>query len=128
MFLVGLLSWWYGRGWVNQLRQTSDQWRATVEFFSIGQLFATLFSPFRQISANSTSDPNPMVALRAVLDQLVSRIIGAFVRLFTVLAGCIVIVLQVVYQSILLVLWFIVPAIPLVGFLLLAVGWVPEWM
>jgi hypothetical protein len=128
MFLVGLLSWWYGRGWVNQLRRTSDHWRATVEFFSIGQLFATLFSPFRQISANSTSDPNPMIALRAVLDQLVSRIIGAFVRLFTVMAGCIVIVLQVVYQSVLLVLWFIVPAIPLVGFLLLAVGWVPEWM
>jgi len=82
MFLVGILSWWYGRGWLGQWHRVNNRWRTTVQFFSIGQLFATLFSPFRQISANNTSDSNPIVALRAVFDQLISRVIGAFAHVY----------------------------------------------
>lgn len=127
MFLVGILSWWYGRGWLGQWRRVDDRWRATAEFFSIGQLFATLFAPFRQISANTTSDPNPIVALRAVFDQLISRLVGAFVRLCTVFAGVIVIGFRVMYDSIVMVLWFLLPALPVVGFVLFALGWIPKW-
>ncbi|MDB5162590.1 MAG: hypothetical protein JWN28_197 [Candidatus Saccharibacteria bacterium] len=128
MFLVGILSWWYGRGWLGQWRRMSDRWRATVQFFSIGQLLATLFSPFRQISANTGNNANPMVALRAVFDQLVSRVVGAFVRSFTILAGSVVIAIQVVYESLLLVLWAFLPLLPIIGFILFAIGWVPTWM
>jgi len=128
MFLVGILSWWYGRGWLDQWHRVNNRWRTTVQFFSIGQLFETLFAPFRQISASSTSDPNPMVALRAVFDQLISRLVGALVRLFTIFAGLVVIAFQVLYESLLLVLWFFLPALPIIGFMLLAIGWVPTWM
>jgi hypothetical protein len=128
MFLVGILSWWYGRGWLGQWRRVNDRWRTTVQFFSIGQLFATLFSPFRQISANNTSDPNPIVALRAVFDQLISRVVGAFVRMFTIFAGMVVITLQVVYELFVMVLWWLLPLLPVAGFILLALGWVPTWM
>jgi len=127
MFLVGILSWWYGRGWLGQWRRVSDRWQATVQFFSIGQLFATLFSPFRQISANSTSDPNPIVALRAVFDQLISRVVGAFVRIFTIFAGIVVITLQVIYELFVMLLWLLLPLLPVVGFMLLALNWVPSW-
>jgi len=128
MFLVGILSWWYGRGWLGQWRRVNDRWRTTVQFFSIGQLFETLFAPFRQISASSTSDPNPIIALRAVLDQLISRVIGAIVRTMTIIAGLIVISLQVIYELLLLVFWFFLPALPIAGFILLALGWVPTWI
>lgn len=128
MFLVGILSWWYGRGWLGQWRRVTDRWRATVQFFSIGQLFATLFAPFRQISASPTSAPNPIVALRVLFDQLISRVVGLFVRLFTIFAGIIVITLRVVYETILMVVWLLVPLFPVVGFILLAIGWVPTWM
>jgi len=128
MFLVGILSWWYGRGWLGQWRRVSDRWRTTVQFFSIGQLFSTLFSPFRQISAGSTNDPNPIAALRAVFDQLISRIIGAFVRMFTIFAGMVVITLQVLYESFVMVIWLLLPLLPVVGFILLALNWVPSWM
>jgi len=128
MFLVGILSWWYGRGWLAQWRRISDRWRATVEFFSIGQLFSTLFAPFRQISANAGSAPNLVAAMKALFDQLISRFIGAIVRLFTILAGCIVIVVQVLYESILMVAWWFLPILPIAGFILLAIGWVPSWM
>lgn len=128
MFLVGILSWWYGRGWLDQLHRTNDNWRTTVEFFSIGQLFATLFAPFRQISAGSTNDANPLMALRAAFDQLLSRLIGAVVRMFTIFAGMFVIALQVVYGVLVLGIWWLLPIFPVVGFILLALGWVPTWM
>ncbi|MFZ1301147.1 MAG: hypothetical protein WAQ27_01015 [Candidatus Microsaccharimonas sp.] len=127
MFLVGILSWWYGRGWMGQWRRVSNRWQSTVQFFSIGQLLATLFAPFRQISAAPTNAANPIVALRAFVDQLISRLIGSVVRFFTIIFGCIVIIAQVLYDSIVMVLWWFLPALPLVGFILLAIGWVPSW-
>jgi hypothetical protein len=128
MFLVGILSWWYGRGWIGQWRRISDRWRATVQFFSIGQLLSTLFAPFRQISAGSAAATNPAMALRAFFDQLISRVVGAFVRTFTIIAGSVVITLQVLYETLLMVLWGFLPLLPIVGFILLAIGWVPSWM
>lgn len=128
MFLVGILSWWYGRGWLGQWRRISGRWRATVQFFSIGQLIETFFAPFRQISASGTNTSNPAAAFREFLDQLISRIIGAFVRFFTIIAGCIVIILQVIYESLIMVAWWFLPALPIVGCILLAIGWVPTWM
>jgi hypothetical protein len=127
MFLVGLLSWWYGRGWIAQWRRMIDRWMTTVRFFSIGQLASTLFSPFRQISAASNGGSSIAVAFRAFFDKLISRIIGAFVRFFTILAGCIVIALQAVYGTILTILWLLLPVLPVIGFILLAIGFVPSW-
>lgn len=125
---MGILSWWYGRGWIARWHRVTDQWRATVEFFSIGQLLATLFSPFRQISAAPTISSNPAVALRAFLDRLISRIIGSIVRAGTIVAGCLVILIQVVFQSVLMVLWLFTPLLPIIGFVLLALGWAPAWI
>ena len=128
MFLVGLLSWWYGRGWIAQWRHVAERWMATVQFFSIGQLVATLFSPFRQISATPNNSSSPAVAIRAFFDQLISRIIGAFVRFFTILAGVIIIFFQVIYSVVIMALWWILPVLPVVGFILLAIGLVPSWI
>lgn len=128
MFLVGILSWWYGRGWIAQWRRVSDRWQATVQFFSIGQLFGTLFAPFRQISASPTDTSNPMAAMRALFDQLISRFIGSLVRLFTIILGLIIIGFQVIYETAGMILWWFIPALPVIGFILLAVGWVPTWM
>ena len=128
MFLVGILSWWYGRGWAGQWRRVSDKWQATVQFFSIGQLVSTLFSPFRQISASPNSSTNPAAALRALLDQLISRLIGALVRSMTIIAASIIIGFQVIFGTIGMILWWIVPVLPIIGFILLAIGWVPTWM
>jgi hypothetical protein len=110
-----------------QWRRMVDRWMITVRFFSIGQLASTLFSPFRQISAASNGGSNIAVAFRALFDKLISRIIGAFVRFFTILAGCIVIVLQAVYGTILTILWLLLPTLPVIGFILLAIGLVPSW-
>ena len=128
MFLVGLISWWYGRGWIGQLRRMTHRFGATLEFFSVGQLLATLFSPYRQISASSASNGSVSAEFRAFVDQLISRIIGAFVRFFTVIFGLFVITLQAAYELLIVVAWWFLPLLPIAGFILLAIGWVPIWM
>lgn len=128
MFLVGLISWWYGRGWIGQWKRMALRFKSTLDFFSVGQLLATLFAPFRQISAASGNDGSFPAAMRAALDKLISRVIGAIVRFFTILAGLVVITLQAVYELVIVIAWWFVPFVPLVGFVLLAIGWVPTWM
>jgi hypothetical protein len=127
MFLVGLISWWYGRGWVDQWKRIGIRFAATLEFFSIGQLAMTLFSPFRQISATSTSNGSVGAELRAFGDQLISRIIGGFVRFFTILFGLIIILLQALYEIVIMIAWWLLPALPIVGAIMMAIGWVPTW-
>lgn len=127
MFLVGLITWWYGRGWVDQWKRIGVRFAATLEFFSIGQLAMTLFSPFRQISATSTSNGTVGAELRAFGDQLISRIIGGFVRFFTILFGLIVILLQAIYEVVIMIAWWFLPILPIAGAIMMAIGWVPTW-
>lgn len=127
MFLVGLISWWYGRGWIGQWKRMGEQFSDTLEFFSVGQLFETLFAPYRQISASGTGNGTLGDAFRASVDKLISRIIGSIVRLFTIIVGLVAITLQGFYAILIMVSWWLVPFMPLVGFILLAIGWVPSW-
>jgi hypothetical protein len=127
MFLVGMISWWYGRGLKGQFGRIRNRLLKTIHFFSIGQLLATLFSPFRQISAGKTQG-SIATQMRAFFDQTISRVIGAIVRSFTILAGVIVLLLQIVAELLIVIVWLTLPLFPIVGFIMLAIGWVPQWM
>lgn len=127
MFLVGMISWWYGSGWKGQLGRVKERLQSTIAFFSIGQLFSTLFSPFRQISAGRVDGPLGTV-LRGVLDNLISRVIGAIVRLFTILGGVVILMLQLLFEGIILLIWLLLPVFPVAGLIVMAIGWVPVWM
>lgn len=127
MFLVGLLQWWYGHGWVSQAARLKRNLAHTSAFFSIGQLAGTLFSPFRQISVGRV-DGSVGAQLRALFDNVLSRCIGAFIRTSTIVIGLLALAVSAVVEGIVLVTWFLVPAFPVFGFILLAVGWVPQWI
>ena len=127
MFLVGIMSWWYGHGWRDRLSMIGGRISRTNDYFSIGLLLSTLFSPFRQISAGSV-EGSLSVQMRAMMDRLVSRIIGAFARTFMILLGLIVILLQSVYGALILIFWLIIPLFPVVGLLLSVIGWTPSWL
>ncbi|MDB5177987.1 MAG: uncharacterized protein JWO61_370 [Candidatus Saccharibacteria bacterium] len=128
MFIVGMLSWWYGAGWIERARLIRERLARTIDYFSIGLLVKTLFSPFRQISAGSVSGPIG-VKWRAFLDRTVSRVIGAIIRIIIILIGCVTIVLHSIIGVITLVVWAAVPLFPFVGVLLFLTGWVPvSWM
>ena len=126
MFLVGLLSWWYGNGWRDRLQKTSRQLSGVAAFFSIGQLFMTLFSPFRQISAGSVKG-SVDVQLRAWVDRQVSRAVGFFVRFFAIIAGIVTIILASVLFGIILIGWLVIPFGLIAGVIMTVIGWVPLW-
>jgi hypothetical protein len=126
MFLVGILSWWYGNGWRQRLRIITERIARTNDYFSIGLLLSTLFAPFRQISASSV-DGSVAVQLRAFADKLISRIIGLIVRTFMIVFGLVVIILQSIFGIVVLAIWAFVPLFPVIGLLMMVIGWVPTW-
>jgi hypothetical protein len=105
----------------------AGRFASTLEFFSIGQLISTLFSPFRQISAATGNDGSLPAVFRAFIDRLISRVIGSIIRFFTIIFGRITIMLQAVYELIIIVAWWFLPLLPVAGFVLLAIGWAPLW-
>lgn len=126
MVIVWALSWWYGAGWKERLLQIRLQLESSYDYFSIGLLARTLFSPYKQISAGQVAGPIG-ARWRAFVDRLISRIIGAFVRLLFIVVGSAWLMIQVLFGALILSVWPLAPVLPLVGFVLMLSGWVPSW-
>jgi hypothetical protein len=94
------------------------------DYFSFDLLLKTLFAPFRQISAGRVRGPIG-VQIRAWFDKLISRIIGGVVRSMVIVIGAVAMVVAAVIGLARIVLWPIVPLLPVIGFLLATSGWVP---
>ena len=124
MFLVGMLGWWYTDGWKARRQATLQRIVGVAEFFSIGQLASTLFSPFRQISAGRVSG-SVGVQLRAFFDQLLSRVIGMVIRSLFIIIAIVTITVMSVFEMALIVAWLFVPFIPIVGCIIAVTGWMP---
>jgi hypothetical protein len=124
MFIVGILSWWYGPGWRERVLIMRENVDSTMDYFSIGLLLKTLFSPFRQISAGKVSGPLA-VQMRAFFDRLISRVIGGMIRSVMVVVGIVAIIVTGLIGCIGLIAWAFVPLLPIVGVILWLAGWMP---
>ena len=124
MFIVGMFSWWYGEGWRQRFLVAREYIASVYDYFSIDLLAKTLFSPFRQISAGKVRGPIG-VQMQAIFDQLISRTIGATVRTIVIIMGVITLLLTVVIHLAVVILWAIVPIVPLIGAMVASTGWVP---
>lgn len=127
MFLVGLVSWWYGRGWRYRAHTIGQALVRMAAYFSIGQLLATLFAPFRQISAGRVSGTVAQ-QLRAFFDKTLSRMVGFVVRAVTIIAGGVTLGIQAVIGGVILLCWPFLPFLPVVGLVLFFIGWTPSWI
>lgn len=117
MFLVDMISWWYNDGWKGQLTNSVNRLKSSADFFSIGQSIATLFEPFRQISADKI-DGAINVVIQSFFDKLLSRFIGFIMRTFMIALGIIVMLSQIVFGVVIVILWFLIPFLPFVGLVL----------
>ena len=124
MQLVSLLSWWYSGGVRRMFHTVQMKFAGLLDYFSIDLLLRTLFAPFRQISAGSVDGPIG-VKLRAFFDQLISRVIGSIVRTIVILIGAVAITLQAAVSLLFILLWFVMPMLPIVGLVMMLVGWIP---
>lgn len=122
MLFTSLIQWWYGDGWKWRTRLVRARLEDTIDFFSITLLLKTLFQPFRQISAGKV-EGSLDERLRALADKLISRVIGAGIRLVIIAVGVIAITIHVLLGCIILIGWAIVPALPIAGIILMFTGW-----
>lgn len=124
MFIVGILSWWYGQGWRQRVSRLGDGLAGTMDYFSIDLLARTLFSPYRQISAGKVRGPLN-VQMQAFFDRLISRFIGALIRLTMIIVGLFAIIFHSLIGGVIVIGWAIVPPLPIIGILLFLSGWTP---
>jgi len=124
MFIVGLFSWWYGAGWLRCVDRVRDNLMSVYDYFSFDLLLRTLFSPFRQISAGKVRGPLG-VQMRAFFDRLISRVIGGIIRTTVIIFGSITLFIAVVIGAFRVVLWPIIPLLPIVFVFFALAGWVP---
>ena len=121
MFLVGVFSWWYGEGLVLRAKLFKDRLKLSADFFSIGLLISTLFEPFRQISADGIDGPIN-IQIQSFFDRLLSRFIGAFMRIIMIFAGIIVMFLQALFGCLVILFWLILPLLPVAGLIATTIG------
>ena len=125
MLFVSFFKWWFVDGWLEQLRQVERQLGRLSDLFSFGLLAKTLFAPFRQISSGSVRG-SLSAQMGAWRDRTISRLIGGIIRILTMCAGAIVILMSLVWGMIRLVVWVLLPLMPLIG-LALALQKVLPW-
>lgn len=124
LLALSLLKWWYGDGWRKRTHVVAGRLDGVIDYFSVDLLIKTLFAPYRQISAGRVDGPLG-VQMRAMIDRLFSRVIGAVIRLILLLIGGLTIGLQVLFGCIILVGWALVPLLPVAGLVMMIVGWTP---
>lgn len=124
MIVVGMISWWYTGGFIQAARSVGRRLASLFDFFSIDLLLRTLFSPFRQISAGRVNGPLN-VQLQALFDRLLSRLIGAIVRTIVMLIGIVTLLFMVLAGAGYLLLWVLMPLLPVIGLTLTLAGWMP---
>lgn len=125
MLPLSLVTWWYGTGWRDQAELCGSRLSRVSDRFSVGLLLRSLFSPFRQISAEDATGRSIDVQVRAWLDNLISRCIGAMVRSAIILVGVLWLSVEAVVAVSRLILWPLLPVLPLIGFVLMTSGWIP---
>ena len=106
MAITEMFFWWYSRGWQVFISKARTSLTSITDFFSMSSLVRTLFKPYRHM----------------FLDRLVSRFIGFLSRLILLLAGTLIIIVGGIASLILIILWPIIPMLPIVGIVLSIVG------
>jgi hypothetical protein len=105
--LFELFFWWYGRGWLDAWKTARD-WVTKVQMeFSMPELFRTLFSPWKRIISFPGQSINEK--FRAMIDNLISRVIGFLVRFLALIAATICIVLAAIVGLARAMTWPLIP-------------------
>lgn len=114
MLFASILSWWYGLGWAQLTQKVRGRLAQVLDFFSVGLLAGSLFAPYRQISSGDTKV--------GFGDQILSRVVGAVIRIMLIFAGLVSAGLAGALGLLLILAWPILPALPFVGIFMLQVG------
>lgn len=121
MLFISFFKWWYSDGLRHRAQMMSTRLDGVIDYFSIDLLIKTLFQPFRQDSTGKV-DGSLDMKLRALADNMISRVLGAIIRTVILVFGLIAIAIYSIVTIASLIVWIIVPAAPIIGVALAAAG------
>ena len=99
------------RGWKNFLL-------FNLNYFSVGLLLKTFFSPWRRYIWEYPRGFSFGKYAEVFLSNLVSRVIGAILRIFLIFAGILIEIFIVIAGAIIFLVWLALPLLLTIGFLL----------
>lgn len=105
--LFEFFAWWYGLGWIFTWRESLGWVKNVQHTFSADVLLRTLFSPWKRIISQPGRSFDEK--FKGLIDNLVSRVIGFFVRLFTLIIAFLAMLLAGLAGLALAVAWPLVP-------------------
>ncbi len=115
MPILLMLGWWYTSGWLWVFNQTQKRLRTISQTFAVAVLIRTWFSPWKRIYRESTF----ATFFRDAVDNMVSRVIGSFVRGSVLLFALVLSIFVLIAGIISLIVW---PFIPLLTIILPVIG------
>lgn len=107
MLAVAFIRWWYGAGWRNLAHHVRRRSQRTVDSFSVPTLARTLFAPWKRIVTAPGAGID--AHLRAIGDNLISRLVGFTVRLTVLFSAGISLVIILLIGLLQLVFWPLLP-------------------
>ncbi len=107
MLMLEYVKWWYGPGWAHIVVLSKKRVATVSELFSIAILLRTLFAPWKRIVSYPGAGLD--AHFRAFIDNLVSRVIGFFIRVSVLIAAVFVFISLSVVNVIQIISWPLVP-------------------
>ncbi len=112
MLALEFISWWYSAGWLGFAKRLFGYLTSILHYFSVALLLKTLFAPWKRITSYGKRSLNER--LRALLDNLIARLVGFSVRFMVLFVALILSTVGVALSFVCLVLWPLLPvAVPL---------------
>lgn len=105
MALFSMLGWWYSRGWAWSIDRIGQEIQRIGRIFAVGILLKTWFAPWKQITTVSTFQN----FFQSMIDNLISRLIGFFIRTFMLIVASLWASFILVSGMILVLLWPLIP-------------------
>lgn len=107
--LFSLVTWWYGAGWLEAMRDIRNRVLGISLAFSIPILLRTMFAPWRRIT--TLPDRSLDTKMRALLDNFISRLVGFFVRLGVIFSALVIAIVTFAFFTLIALAWPLVPLI-----------------
>lgn len=119
MIFIDAIIWWYGWGWLHVLEVLRRRLIRFYNVFSVRQMLRTLFAPWKEDRVSGTRGIDQM--MRALVMNLVARLIGFLVRLLFIIFWAVVSTVIIFVGVAVFIIWPLVPVI-ILGSLVFIIG------
>lgn len=120
---MAFLTWWYGRGWMDQVHALRRRVTNIGGMFSVPILLRTMFSPWKQTVIIPRRDQSMSDKIQAMIGNQVSRFVGFGVRLLVLITALICIMVVGTISILGILVWPFLPLLPLAMLFVSLVGW-----